>query len=70
MVKNFEVRKLTQYENVNERRARRLIKEFGSYDAVMAANYRDLLDVHYIGKKTARSIHRAGKRQRQQGSLL
>ena len=62
-VDRVDMRKLTEHDKVNQRRARRLLKEFGSYEAVMSANYRDLLDVHYIGEETAKSVYRASKRQ-------
>lgn len=69
MTSEWEVRKLTEFDKVNERRARRLLKSFGSYDAVMSANYRELLDVHYIGEKTAQSLYRAGRRENQPSLL-
>lgn len=53
---NQDIRKLTQIKNVNRRRAERLVDKFGSYDAVMEASYQQLLNTHYIGEVTAKSI--------------
>lgn len=65
---NMDVRKLMDYDDVNYRRAKRLVKELGSYEAVTEASYQQLLDVHYIGETTAKSIYEANREEPQ--SLL
>lgn len=54
---SVERQKLMKFDKVNERRARRLLKDFGSYEAVMNATYDELISTHYIGKKTAKEIY-------------
>lgn len=54
---SIDKQKLMEFDKVNEERATRLLKEFGSYESVMNATYEQLLETHYIGQETAKSIH-------------
>lgn len=65
---NSDVRKLMQFDHVNYQRAKRLLKEFGSYEDVMGASYHKLMETHYIGEKTANSIFH--KKQTKPTNLL
>lgn len=60
---NQDERRLMAIENVNYKRARRLLEKFGSYENVMSASYRQLIETHYIGEVTARSVFNAGRRR-------
>lgn len=58
---NLDQRRLTDIDNVNRQRAERLLDEFGSYEAVMSASYNRLIETHYIGETTARSVFNSGR---------
>jgi len=51
-----ETRRLLQIDYVNYRRAQRLMDRFDSYDSVMKASFDQLMETHYIGETTARSV--------------
>lgn len=54
---NRDTRKLLEFDEVNYKRAKRLLKVFGDYESVMNATYDQLIEVHYIGPKTAESLY-------------
>lgn len=58
---NTEIRKLMAIDNVNYKRAKRLLDKFGSYEDVTDASYNQLVETHYIGEVTARSIFNRGR---------
>lgn len=60
---NLDMRRLMDIPHVNHQRARRLLEEFDSYEAVMSASYNQLIETHYIGETTARSVFNEGRRE-------
>ena len=66
---SIDRQKLMRFDNVDERRARRLLNDFGDYEGVINASYRDLLEVHYIGEKTANEIYQKSKRESTQSLI-